>query len=222
VSQAETARRLVDARRVAGALLSELAPACLRIEIAGSIRREKPWISDIELLAIPQLGEAGEAPAPAQASLFGDPSPATAPLPAVNLLWERIEEISEQHTRIIPIKPSVAGEEPDARWGEKRAAGSKYFKLWLPRAGLKVDLFMADRDTWGVLFAIRTGSADFSKALVTRWTHVSGGGHSTGARLLGADGQPVSTPEEEDVFLHCQTLWIPPSARNGAADIKGI
>lgn len=34
-------------------LVSKLAPACTRIEIAGSLRRQKPLVSDIELVAIP-------------------------------------------------------------------------------------------------------------------------------------------------------------------------
>ncbi len=32
-----------------------LAPYCERIEIAGSIRRKKPEVKDIELVAIPKL-----------------------------------------------------------------------------------------------------------------------------------------------------------------------
>lgn len=219
---AEIARRLADARHVAEALVRELAPACDRIEIAGSIRRQKPWVSDIELVAIPQLGAAGETPAPAQAALFGTPAPAATTSPQVNLLWERIEEVSEQRTRIIPIKPSSAIEEPDHRWQEKRFEGSKYFKLWLPRAGFKVDLFMATRETWGVIYTIRTGSADFAKALVTHWTAISNGGHSATGRLLDAEGRPLETPEEEDVFLHCGLRWIPPAERIDASSLRSL
>lgn len=35
-------------------LVAKLAPACQRIEIAGSLRREKRLVSDIELVAIPK------------------------------------------------------------------------------------------------------------------------------------------------------------------------
>ena len=52
---AETAKRmpLAAARLIAEAVRAELAPRCQRIEIAGSIRREKPDIGDVEIVAIP-------------------------------------------------------------------------------------------------------------------------------------------------------------------------
>lgn len=46
--------------------LLHLRPACERIEIAGSIRRGKPEVSDVELVAIPRFGE--------QLNLFGEPA----------------------------------------------------------------------------------------------------------------------------------------------------
>ncbi len=46
---------LSEARYLAEALKDQLAPFCDRIEIAGSIRREKPFVHDIELVAIPKV-----------------------------------------------------------------------------------------------------------------------------------------------------------------------
>lgn len=46
---------LVEAWTIASELMSELAPYCDRIAIAGSIRRKKPEVKDIELVAIPTL-----------------------------------------------------------------------------------------------------------------------------------------------------------------------
>ena len=46
--------RLEKASKVAANLLRTLAPACHRIEIAGSIRRGKPEVKDVELVAIPK------------------------------------------------------------------------------------------------------------------------------------------------------------------------
>ena len=42
------------ARRVAEALKAQLEPCCERIEIAGSLRRQRPEVGDIELLVIPR------------------------------------------------------------------------------------------------------------------------------------------------------------------------
>ena len=43
-----------QALQIAEKYLSELRPHCDRIEIAGSIRRKKPQVKDIELVAIPK------------------------------------------------------------------------------------------------------------------------------------------------------------------------
>lgn len=48
---------------VAKAISAALAPACHRIEVAGSVRREKAWCGDVELVAIPRL----------HTNLLGDP-----------------------------------------------------------------------------------------------------------------------------------------------------
>lgn len=46
--------QLDKAEKIAQELVELLEPACLRIEIAGSIRRQKPDVGDIELLCIPR------------------------------------------------------------------------------------------------------------------------------------------------------------------------
>lgn len=48
---------------IAQRILDGLAPYCQRIEIAGSLRRERPLVGDIELVAVPKFG----------ADLFGQP-----------------------------------------------------------------------------------------------------------------------------------------------------
>lgn len=55
---------LTRARQLAAALAADLLPGCVRCEMAGSIRRRKPEVGDLELVAIPL---------PAR-DLFGEPS----------------------------------------------------------------------------------------------------------------------------------------------------
>lgn len=45
---------LERARKIAEEVVKRLAPHCQRIEVAGSIRRRKPYPNDIELLCIPK------------------------------------------------------------------------------------------------------------------------------------------------------------------------
>lgn len=49
---------LADARVIADELAARLAPACLRVEVAGSVRRGKETVGDIELVYCSRGGEA--------------------------------------------------------------------------------------------------------------------------------------------------------------------
>lgn len=75
--------QLHDAREIAGAVAALLAPACRRIEIAGSIRREKPEVGDIELVCLPIAGM----------NLFSEP--------AGDLLHGAIESAMAREPRLI-------------------------------------------------------------------------------------------------------------------------
>ncbi len=44
---------LERAEKVAEAVVKRLIPYCKKIEVAGSIRRRKPWVNDIDLVLIP-------------------------------------------------------------------------------------------------------------------------------------------------------------------------
>jgi len=41
------------ARALAQKIVAELAPTCDRIEIAGSLRRNRPWVHDIDIVGLP-------------------------------------------------------------------------------------------------------------------------------------------------------------------------
>lgn len=43
-----------DATDIAGRIITALAPACHRIEIAGSLRRRRPEVGDLDLVLIPR------------------------------------------------------------------------------------------------------------------------------------------------------------------------
>lgn len=48
-----------EAHRIASEVLDQLRPHCIRVEIAGSIRRKKPEVKDIEIVAIPKPYDSG-------------------------------------------------------------------------------------------------------------------------------------------------------------------
>ena len=81
---------LARAERLAEHIAGLLEPACERIEIAGSIRRRKPEVGDLELLVVPML-----VPGLDQMDLFGTPVQAGQ---TTNLLDARVAELLERGT----------------------------------------------------------------------------------------------------------------------------
>ena len=120
---------------IAETLVAELTPACKRIEIAGSIRRQKPDVGDIEIVAIPDL----RPPRPA----FGYPI-----FP----------------TRLDAILANLSIVDDDILI-HLNMNGSKFKQFWVSYDGgqtwiFKVDLFLITPPAdWGVLYLIRTGPA---------------------------------------------------------------
>lgn len=69
---ATTKTPLAEARRTAAHIANSLAPFCHTIEVAGSIRRERPLVGDIEIVALPRR----------QTDLMGSIVPGLMPLEA--------------------------------------------------------------------------------------------------------------------------------------------
>lgn len=86
----------------------------------------------------------------------------------------------------------------------------RYTQRLLPE-GVKLDLFFASPENWGLIFALRTGSADFShKVLAGTWVGL--GYHSAGG-MLRRQGREVAVHEEEDLFSMLHLAWVSPEER---------
>ena len=167
-----------DLQGIALEIVELLKPYCERIEIAGSIRREKPMVKDIELVMIPKF-EAG------QADLFGEA------VEQVNLLDQFLSQ---------KLDDGTFGHRPDKNgvpsWGAKSKRG-------VYRSTFPVDLFsVISPAQWGVIFAIRTGSAEFARNFMTQ--REFGGNMPPGMRVqngaLWQGDRLIETPEESDFF----------------------
>jgi len=76
----------------------------------------------------------------------------------------------------------------------------------------KLNLFFAEEGNWGSIFAIRTGSADYShKVLANGW--VRQGFKSEGGYLF-RDGEKYEVREEEDLFRLIGVSYVEPEKRN--------
>ena len=186
-----------DALTIAQGLVECLRPACTRIEIAGSIRRGKAEVKDIEIVAIPDL-----TPVPRPRAEFGKPIPKVHKTKLDAILDEMVSE------RLICF--------------EKNGDKHKKFDF---QNHIYCDLFLVTPPAeWGVQMVIRTGPADFSHWIVTRQR--SGGAMlnthrvQDGAVWLGATEEKnpdpstkLSMPEEMDFFRFLGLGWIEPGAR---------
>lgn len=191
---------LARARTVAEAIVRELAPACERLEIAGSIRRGVAEVKDIELVAIPG-GLARD--------LFG-----AVDLEAPHDLERALERLID--ARRLRARMTAAG---------LLRLGPRFKALEAVRSEIPVDLFIVlPPAQWGALFAIRTGPAEYSQRLVTACRErglVCDGGRlrrATSGRIpasdrWGAELVDVPTPEERDFIEACGVPFVPPEQR---------
>lgn len=91
----------------------------------------------------------------------------------------------------------------------------------MPEHDVKVDVFVFTAERWGLGYLVRTGSADFSQAVLARWKRFTGGGYSKELQLHWPNGQVHATPEEEDVFKACSLRYVVPKGRETRADVDG-
>lgn len=180
---------LKEARAKAQAIVDFIKPYCERIEIAGSIRRGKDWIGDIEIVCIPET-DTRYVPT----DLFRKP-----------LGKDRKERTPEfLSTAGALIAKKVKGDLVKGRYVQ--------FKT---KEGDTVDLFMATPENWGYIFAIRTGSVDFSKMIAGRWKQL---GYAGQDGMLTKLGKPIPVPEESDLFDRLGLITPLPHLRELTAD----
>jgi DNA polymerase/3'-5' exonuclease PolX len=197
MSSSQKKQRWAWAQRRADHLVGLLVSACDWLAIAGSLRRKEPLVGDIELVAIPR-----RAP-----DLLGEPGQ--------SLLEKRLWSLVERGLIAAPSK-----------------SGDRYKRFTLLPAAvdfdeIEVDLFITTPECWGVILALRTGPAEFSKRLVRQ--HAHGGlllnglsvaeGRVWRHRMVDEAGdvthagEPLDTSTEEQFFALTAGGWVDPWER---------
>ncbi len=179
----EVAAHLADRLRVGLELASN---AFLRVSVAGSVRRRRPTVGDLEIVG--EVDPARE---------FGADARIDAAL---------------RNLGVKRASPTVRkdGVSVSAPWGPRyRKCDWEYAS----GAHVQVDLFLVRPPAqWGTVFLIRTGSAEWSQAVVTRLHRF--GLRSDGGRIVRvADGTTLDTPTEREVFEAAHLPYVPPFAR---------
>ena len=176
-------------------LIDTLAPACERIELAGSIRRKKPMVGDVEIVLISKQLPSGTA------DMFTGEFQTTPAIDgAVNELANRDDfELKKNGALYKKLEYLFTTS------GKQRTIG--------------IDIFIAKPDNWGYIYALRTGSGDFNKQWAVR--KLQGGQLPNEYRFQGGylteamTGKIIATPTEADVFAVLGIDPPPPELRTG-------
>lgn len=191
--------QLADARALAAALMEEMRPACHRVEVAGSVRRGKAEVKDLELVAIPAWEE------------ILDPG---------DLFGERVTRRNRLHqwalsTQLVRwLKPGAPDRVPwppkeDGRYWRGEVVGSEN--------GAALDLFLTVPERWGIIYLIRSGPAEFSQAVVTHALRV---GRPCRDGALTEGGLPIVTIDERSAFAALGLHYVPPEERVDRSSLR--
>ena len=202
---------LAEAQLVACQLLDRISPLCERVVVAGSIRRRKPLVKDIELVVVPRRETLAR-------DLFG------AARETHDLLHAELTALLErgeiEHRRDRNGRPAFGPSTKRIRW-----------------RGRPVDIFgVLPPAQFGVILAIRTGSAEFATRFMTAqriggvlpdnmlvrqgqlfrtrsggWVPVE---REARAAFPQSELELIPTPEEEDFFAAIGLSWVAPEERS--------
>jgi DNA polymerase (family 10) len=176
------------AREVVDELANELAPRCDRIEIAGSLRRDKADVGDIEILFIPLMG---------QVRTRGELFPKRGSL-AAELLDRWLVK------RVLIKRPNVNG---NTAWGAQN-------KLAVHVAsGIPVDLFATTAERWFVSLVVRTGSKEMNTTLANSALRRGMQLHAYGVLENTKTGEQIIPQSEREVFERLGMPYLEPAQR---------
>lgn len=179
-----------EAQSVADELIHWLEPDCEQLAIAGSLRRRKDLVGDVELLFIPKITKR---PNPSDLFSWMD----------VNLADEMIATL--ERAGILTRRKSVDG----------RETFGPLNKLMLHKAsGIPVDLFTepSAADWWRSL-VIRTGPKELNIRLISTAAKRGVNVHAYRTGLTDPYGSTIACKSEEDFFNICGVKYLEPENR---------
>ena len=162
---------LAQAKEIAEQYRYALQPSCERVEIVGSVRREKEIVGDIEILCVPKPN---------------------------GMLEMTLVQLCMAGA-LIPQKD-----------------GPKLKTFLIPKVeGLVLELYITAKEQWGVMYVIRTGSAIFSKQVVTlkKYGGLLPSCYRVKEGRIWYKKQAMETPQERDVFKLLGIEYIEPKDR---------
>lgn len=185
------ARALAVAERIVEAL----KPVCSRIEIAGSIRRQKPEVGDIEIVYIPKTTLVKD-----PQDLFGDRQI------SVNATDIIIKDLIDQGK--LEKRTNVNGSETWGEWNKLAKA---------VKTGIPVDLFATTEVAWWSYLVCRTGSALMNTKIAAEAQRKGYQWHPNSYGFEGVrpdrHGERIQVKSEREVFEFVGLPYLEPKDR---------
>ena len=161
------------AQVVAWKVREELEPYCERIEVAGSVRRRRESVKDVEILAAP-LASRPDLLGLAQSDMLSD------------YLQRRLKAPGDRWT----LRPNRVG----------RTSFGRLNKLMLYE-DFPVDIFTAEGTAnWGRDLMVRTGPKEWSVAFMQRLKDLGMAGHAYGPHAATRGDEYFDAPDEAAMF----------------------
>ncbi len=193
--------QLEQAKKIAQMLAREVEPYCQMVKIAGSIRRGRAEVKDIELVVVPKFK-----PMEMQSDdLFQ---------PEISAMISQLYLWAKSQTLIKWIKPGTSEivpweVKPDGKYWRGLVSG-------FSEEPVKLDLFIAGTNNFGVIYAIRTGSVEFSAALAGYIKTRTAYQLQQGNLVSKIGGNLLACPTEESFFENDGIQYVPVANRCSA------
>jgi DNA polymerase/3'-5' exonuclease PolX len=185
---------LTEARAAAEEVADLLRPATRRLAIAGSVRRQKPVVHDIEIVVEP--AERFEL------DIWGEPLK-----PAEDLFEAQVEALLGRGTFRLR---DISRDNPTLQGTPSYRNGPRYKALRYRE--LPLDLFVVRPPaTWGVTLFLRTGPWEWNQRVVTECQRRFRAFRDGQVLVMG---RPVPADEERDVFEALGLDWVEPPERS--------
>ena len=182
--------QLDSARGIAGRFVGLIAPHCERVMVVGSIRRKRPEVHDVDVVAISRITQA------MKEGWFGQ---------------EKIHE-SRLHWRIAELLADGTAKARVKKDG-KTMVGEGV--AMLEYEGFPVDIYYATAETWGGLVLVRTGSTEHNIVLTRRAIEKGWKLHADGTGVWDArvGGKRVDDGSEPGIFAVLDLPYRKPENR---------